>query len=405
MLSQYRALSRNTITVSATVGLVLIAYFAWSPVLPLYLRKLGAGEVEIGVAFSIFTLANAAPALFGGILSDRVGRKWVITAPGVLVVPLYLFAGISRDWFLVAAALAATFFLGAIQYPAIQALISESDETQRASAFAMLEFFVLGAAIVGPLIGSFLLDNFGVNGLLLGHGFAVIPATLARARWLHETHHEIHRSQFELTRWRGAITPQGLWITAANALFMLALGLSVEGPFGTLLANDLWKLDDQQIEWVWAVGAAVALIGVWLGGKADQWGGRRIWVVSALGMAVGLIGWGLSAHWEIGIGFMFGAFIFYETIFIVAQTLLAHHTTPITRSFVFGFTTTVGGFATAAGPVLGAWLTSASSLAAPFLAAALACVVSIAFVSFVREGSARGVSVQGGEGMIVGREE
>lgn len=404
MLSQYRALSRNTITVSATIGLVLIAYFAWSPVLPLYLRKLGASEVEIGIAFSIFTLANAVPALFGGILSDRIGRKWVITAPGVLLVPLYLFAGISRDWWLVVAALAATFFLGAIQYPAMQALVSESDENQRAGAFAMLEFFVLGAAIVGPLIGSFLLDTFGVNGLLLAHGVTVIPATLARARWLHETHHKTHRAEFDPKRWRAAITGQGLWITAANALFMLALGLSVEGPFGTLLANDVWKLDDQQIEWVWAVGAAVALLGVWLGGKADQWGGRRVWVVSALGMAVGLIGWGLSAHWQIGIGFLFGTFVFYETIFIVAQTLLAHHTTPITRSFVFGFTTTVGGFATAAGPVVGAWLTSFSSLAAPFLAAAVACVVSIAFVSFIREGSTGRVSTQPSEGVSVGHE-
>ena len=38
----------------------------------------------------------------------------------------------------------------------------------------------------------------------------------------------------------------------------------------------------------------MALIGVWLGGKADVWGGKRIWVFSAIAFAITLAGWGIE---------------------------------------------------------------------------------------------------------------
>lgn len=145
----------------------------------------------------------------------------------------------------------------------------------------------------------------------------------------------------------------------------------------------MWHLDPQQIQWVNALGAAGALVGVWLGGKADVWGGKRIWIFSALAFAVMLVGWGLSPRWEIGIGFFLVAHVFYETIFIVSETLLAQHSTRVTRSSVFGFTTTVSGFATAAGPTVGAWAAGLASLAAPFLIAAVSLVASVGFLARV----------------------
>lgn len=126
-----------------------------------------------------------------------------------------------------------------------------------------------------------------------------------------------------------------------------------------------------------AAGAAVALIGVWLGGKADTWGGRRIWIYSAIAFAVTLAAWGLSPSWEIGLVFFLGAHVFYETIFIVAETMLARHSTRATRSSVFGFQTTIAGFATAAGPSVGAWSAALWTLAAPFLIGAVSMLASL----------------------------
>lgn len=377
MFKAYRTLSRNTLVLSLTVGVVLSAYFMWSPLIALHLRDLGANEFQIGVAFSAFTLAHALPAMFGGILADRVGRKWVITAPGFLLIPLYILAGLTRDWVVLTALLVGTNFVGALQWPAMQALISESDEKQRARAFSFLEIFVLGAAIAGPLVGSFLLSYFGIGGLIVLHGVALIPATLARILKLRETHHAAHRAAWNFHAWRASIPRAAMWIIAANALFALALGLSFQGPFSALLMNDVWLLNEQQIQWVNAAGAAFALLGVWLGGKADRWGGRRIWIGSAIGFALTLVGWGFSPRWEIGVIFFLGAHVCYETIFIVAETMLAQHSARANRSSVFGLMATVSGFTTAAGPTLGAWAAALTSLAAPFVLAAVAMLASL----------------------------
>jgi MFS family permease len=368
-----------------SVGLVLTAFFAWSPLLALHLRELGANDLQVGIAFSIFTLAHYLPALLGGVLADRFGRKWVFTAPGLVLTPLYLLGGLTRDWVILTVLLTLTNFVGAMQWPAMQAFLSESDEDHRATAFSFLEIFVLGAAIVGPLVSSALLPVLGVAGLIFAHGIALLPATAARAFLLNETHHHSQGTTFDVRQWRTAFPSAILWIVAANALFALALGLSFEGPFSALLANDVWKLTQVQIQWVNSAGAAVALLGVWLGGKADVWGGRRIWVLSALGFAGTLVGWGLSPRWEIGLVFFLGAHVFYETIFIVAETMLAHHSTRATRSSVFGFLTTVAGFSTAAGPTLGAWAAALTSLAAPFLLGAISLVASLGLLRQVSD--------------------
>lgn len=377
MLTQYRQLSRNTILLSASVGLVLTAYFAWSPLVALHLRDLGASEFQVGVAFSIFTLAHYLPAMLGGVLADRFGRKWVFTAPGILLVPLYFLGGLTRDWILLSVILTVSNFVGAMQWPAMQAFMSESDEAHRATAFSFMEIMVLGAAIVGPLISSALLPLLGVAGLIFAHGIVLVPATVARAVLLKETHHHSQGTTLDLRKWRTSFPGAIFWIVTANALFALALGLSFEGPFSALLANDVWHLAQVQIQWVNAAGAAVALIGVWLGGKADVWGGKRIWIFSAIGFAITLVGWGLSSRWEIGIVFFLTAHVFYETIFIVAETMLAQHSNKATRSSVFGLLTTAAGFSTAAGPTVGAWSAGLTSLAAPFIIAAVSMITSL----------------------------
>src|SRR5437868_1533142 len=108
MLKPYRRLSRNTVVLSMSVGLVLTANFAWTPLLPLHLRNLGANELEVGVVFSFLELAHALPALLGGVLADRFGRKWVFTAPGFVLTPLYLVAALTHDWLVLAVVLTAT---------------------------------------------------------------------------------------------------------------------------------------------------------------------------------------------------------------------------------------------------------------------------------------------------------
>ena len=80
-----------------------------------------------------------------------------------------------------------------------------------------------------------------------------------------------------------------------------------------------------QIQWNQRGGGGGALIGA-VGGEADVWGGKQIWVFRQSDSRLRCEGGELS---PVGDWFLFflGAHVFYETIFIVSETMLAQHST------------------------------------------------------------------------------
>ncbi|MGB8646255.1 MAG: MFS transporter [Anaerolineae bacterium] len=385
MFASYRRLSRNTFILAGSIGSVLLAFFAWNSLLPLYMRELGANDVEIGIAFSLFILVHTVPAVAGGILADRVGRKWLILGPGFILTPLYILAGLTTDWRVLTLILIGTNAAGAVQWPAMQAMISESDEETRATAFSLIEIFVLSASVAGPLLGAALLPWVGVGGLIMLHGFIMALATGVRWRELKETH-VVEAHEAPVWKDRGtAITRPILWIIVAYTLASLALGLSAGGPFMAIMSHDVWGLTEQQIQQVMAVSSLAAFGGIWLGSRADRWGARRMWFIAAAGFAITLVGWGLSPNAWIGVWFVAFNNLFFEAVFIISETVLAHYTTRTTRSFIFGLMGTVGGVAEAVGPTIGTGLINLWRLPATFLAGAAVGTASLVALAPIKE--------------------
>jgi hypothetical protein len=171
-----------------------------------------------------------------------------------------------------------------------------------------------------------------------------------------------------------------IWILVANALFTLGIGLSGGGPFMAMIAHDSWSLTDPQVQQLTAIGSITAVVGVWLGGKADRWGAKRMWVATAFACAVSLAGWGLARDAVTGTIFIMVNMLFTEALFITSETLLADHTTRSARSFLFGLQGTTGGISEAAGPVLGTALIPVARLSGPFIAGALATALCLLLI-------------------------
>jgi MFS family permease len=274
----------------------------------------------------------------------------------------------------------------------MQAMISESDEGTRATAFSLIEVFVLSAAVLGPLIGSVLLPFVGVDGLLILHGLSLVPATWVRARELKETRQVVPAHLRQPKQWRLALAPSVLWIIGAYMLASFALGLTAAGPFYAMMAHDVWGLADQQIQQVLSISSLAAFAGVWLGSHADRWGVRRVWVLATIGFAATLAGWGLSPTAGVGVIFMMFNTLFFETVYIAWETLLAHRTTAESRSLVFGLCGTLGGGMQATGPAVGTGLVRLTGLPATFLAGALVAAVGAVAVLPVSEGHRDGMA-------------
>ncbi|MGD1995135.1 MAG: MFS transporter [Anaerolineae bacterium] len=128
------------------------------PFLTLYVtRTFDVGMTRVGVLFGLFSIANMMGNVFGGALTDRLGRK------GMLIFGL-VFSALSS----VALGLVGTFelFLGVVLLvgllanaggPAGQAMLADLlPEEKRAQGFGILRVVVNLAVTFGPMIGGLL---------------------------------------------------------------------------------------------------------------------------------------------------------------------------------------------------------------------------------------------------------
>jgi MFS family permease len=132
-----------------------------SPVLPLFAVHLGATASEVGIIAAVSTLAGIAFSIPAGILSDRLGRRTMLIAAGVVFASapvMYLFA--NGVWPLAAI----RFYHGlatAIFMPVAMAYVSDLHEASKGEKLGWFSTATLLGRFMAPLTGGALLGYFG----------------------------------------------------------------------------------------------------------------------------------------------------------------------------------------------------------------------------------------------------
>jgi len=151
------------------------------PVLPLYAKTIGANGIWLGAIFAGFSVARAVAMPFVGKLSDRKGRKAFIAA-GLFLYALsaigYVFS--HSAFFL----LTVRIFQGlssAMIVPVAMAYVGDiSPKDKEGSYLGKFNVALFLGFGLGPLLGGFLQDFFGVNadfivmGILCGLSFVLV---------------------------------------------------------------------------------------------------------------------------------------------------------------------------------------------------------------------------------------
>jgi MFS family permease len=377
-------LNRNLVVATSTAFLNVSVNGLWGALLPLYYRQLGANDAEIGIAFTVTMLAQTLLQVFGGVLADRIGRRAIVLAIA-LNAPLYVAAGLTDDWRIVLLAIAATRMLTSTQWPAMFALISESvPKAAQGRAFALFEFAVGLGATVGPAIGALLISQFAVTigTLMVANGVVIGGTAIARGLLMHEGARVPAASVRQV---RSAISRDLLWYIASISLYTVVETLTLFGPFFALFSNDVWHAGEAAINWLTSAGSLSAIfIGLWGGRWADRVGGRRVIVVSSVGLAISLVGIALSPSLAFGLAPVLLAFVFVQFLLITQSAQMSHMTTPESRSTMVGLMGTAQSLSGSSGPLLGAAVIPLLGPAAPFALGALVCALSAVAMSRVR---------------------
>ena len=350
-------IEQNVSVLSLTVLFILIAFFSWYPVLPIYLQELGANDFQVGFSYTLLALSYALMQFLGGILSDQFGRKLLIIIPSFVFPLLYFLAGNSSHWITLILFLTIANSLSALQLPSFYAMIAESvPKIKRAKAYSIFELFVVLGITIGPAIGILLISRINIKYLFYLTSLTTFFCALARIFWLKETHH--HRTKINrFDSFKNLFYKKMLYLVLALSSLFLLFNLTTNGPFISLYAKEVMNFDKPKINLLFALGGFAAVIySLWGGKIIEKWGSKKVLSNSALGMGIFSILWSLSSSQLLTIFLFIILYIFFQSCYIAYGSFLADITHQQSRGLVIGFIGTCTGLIGSIGPSLGGYL-------------------------------------------------
>jgi len=363
-----------------------MAFFSWYPVLPIYLKELGANDFQVGFSYTLLALSSTLMQFLGGILSDRFGRKLLIIIPSFVFPLLYFLAGNASHWINLILFLTIANSLSALQLPSFYSMIAESvSKTKRGMAYSEFELFVVLGITIGPTIGMILIPRIEIKYLFYFTSFITFLCALARIFWLKETHH--HRTKInKFNSLKNLFNKKILWtILALSSLFLL-FNLTTHGPFISLYAKELMNFDKSKINLLFALGGFAAVIySLWGGKIIDKWGSKKVLSYSASGLGIFIILWSLSYPLWLTVVLFTILYVFFQSCYIAYGLFLADMTHQQSRGLVIGFIGTCTGLIGSIGPSLGGYLKFQFGPASPFWAGLIFALITSLLLIKIKE--------------------
>ena len=129
---------------------------------PLYVEALGATATGIGFIGSVEMIAAALVQIPGGYLTDKYGRKWLISTMTFLAAMARLFYvyAPSWEWIMVGALIVG---LCRIYQPALNAIVADSlPKEKRGMGFSIINLIASVSTTPAPLIAGYLFTLYGL---------------------------------------------------------------------------------------------------------------------------------------------------------------------------------------------------------------------------------------------------
>lgn len=379
-LKKAYGLESNLLVLAGTVFVLVTGYYSWSLLLPLYLRQLGASDFWVGISYTLITLAFTLGQVFGGLLSDKLGRKPLIVIPTFCFFPLYLLASLVRSWILLLGCLILADIASAFQDPSFTSIIAESVPKQkRGIAFGVWGSSFSLSLVIGPFLGSLFLNRVGIPKLILATGLLAIPCGLARLKLLSETGVKTDRKTWN---WFNLSLNTDLkWFLGAAVALMIVFSLTIWGPFIALYAKDTIELTGEKINLLFTFGGISAVVFSILGGKVvERFQGKRVFLLGVLLHPISFLPWLYTRGLPWGVPFFLFAYLFSQCSYVAYRTLLSNLTTESNRSSVVGLFGTVTGAISASAPWWGMAMRLRWGGQAPFWVAAVFGLLGLMFV-------------------------
>ncbi len=152
--------------------------------LSLYMINLGASVAQVGMVFTLASLVPTVLQIFGGWLSDTIGRLRIMAIGSSIAVIGYLIFAFAPNWQWVLIGLSVEYVSNSVVGPSFGAYISEqSSPESRGRVFGLTSGIYQTVTVIGPALAGFLAYQFNFQLMMrVAFGF-YLTATILRV-WM-----------------------------------------------------------------------------------------------------------------------------------------------------------------------------------------------------------------------------
>jgi MFS family permease len=144
-----------------------IAGSMYGILLPIYLTELGANVVQVGLVFTLTSLVNLTLQIFGGWVSDSIGRLRTIAIGSVGGILGFTFMLLANTWQTMLIAIAVSQIPYAMVGPSFGAFIAENSSTEnRGRVYGITDTIYQITGVIGPPLGGFIAGIYGFKPML-----------------------------------------------------------------------------------------------------------------------------------------------------------------------------------------------------------------------------------------------
>ena len=334
--------------------LLAVALFTWGVAesmflffQPIYLKELGADPIRIGVILGGFGLMMISSHIPAGYLADRVGRKPVIVSAWVM--------GLVTAWIMALANSLPVFIIGMFLYGLTMFVISPLNSYVTAArgklsvgrAITLISASYNLGAVIGPLLGGRVGEQFGLRQNYIFAGFLIMVSTLVV---LFLRPQPVERVSHADTS-NGWLRTSPYWYYV-GAIFLAAFAMYLAQPLAPNFLAEQRSLSLEQIGLLYsATSLGVVLLNLILGSFPARTG--FLIGQAAVGVYALILWQAVGLPWYI-LGFLLlGGYKAARNLGIAQVRELV----PQAKiGFAYGLTETVSGTATVLAPLLAGYL-------------------------------------------------
>ena len=258
-----------------------------TPILmPIYLTELGADVTDVGLVFTLVSVAVLGLQIFGGWVSDQIGRLRAVAigSIGGIVGLIAMLIAPTWQWMIVALALYQIPF--ALVGPSFQAFIAEnSAEENRGKVYGITNTIFQITGVVGPPLGGLIAGAFGFKWMLAvatllyatAAGLRIWMATTMKSQAKEQPAQKLEMKSFKssMVRMLGMLVGGGIltWIFVTDGIADIAFRMT--GELQPLYLEQLGGIGVEQIGLIASINAIASMFVPMLSGKLVDKHGER----------------------------------------------------------------------------------------------------------------------------------